>query len=314
MEEIYPRLCQFCETSIEVELKCINCDLFLCSMCDKKIHTKIKSAIKHQKIDFNECGSAIDLEATRRMDLTRMMCTTHEDVTCSLYCSTCEQAICHTCVVGYHRNHILNELDNIYDAKIAQLRHAEETIENGTIQLEQQVNCLQQMQSKAEKNYLHTKTKIQEHENYLNENITTSTQILLKTLDQRWACVEIRLLKQIEFLNRQENDLKTRKDYLEKVLQSPKAREIYNAGCLSTLRLTRQDLITPPTEHYCVTTNMSINDISVGTLSKSAYCNFHYSTGTASYSNNKHNSSDSKYPYNCQQNTSSVYSDSEDSV
>ena len=34
------KVCEFCETNTNIEWKCINCDLWMCDNCKKKLHIK----------------------------------------------------------------------------------------------------------------------------------------------------------------------------------------------------------------------------------------------------------------------------------
>lgn len=50
-------VCQFCETSRETTWRCLNCDLFLCRVCNSKIHSKVMSSIEHKIVHLDQCGT-----------------------------------------------------------------------------------------------------------------------------------------------------------------------------------------------------------------------------------------------------------------
>ena len=50
----YPSSCKLCESNINIEFKCVDCDLLLCCTCKEKIHTKFKNAKDHRVITIEE--------------------------------------------------------------------------------------------------------------------------------------------------------------------------------------------------------------------------------------------------------------------
>ncbi|CAC5411527.1 unnamed protein product [Mytilus coruscus] len=66
-----PALCQFCEES-NIKWKCINCDLFLCQLCNSRIHNKSKASKDHTIINLKDCGTEETKSTILKVDLQNM--------------------------------------------------------------------------------------------------------------------------------------------------------------------------------------------------------------------------------------------------
>lgn len=54
-----PLLCQLCNIQREMKWKCIECELLMCDNCKNKVHSRMKTADKHNIITTQDVG--IDL-------------------------------------------------------------------------------------------------------------------------------------------------------------------------------------------------------------------------------------------------------------
>ena len=112
--------CQFCEElyMFAIRWKCINCNLFFCQLCNKRIHSKCKSSTDHEVINLNDCGREEAIQTTRKVDLRRLTCAQHSDEICLLHCKTCNRPVCSDCLTGYHQNHQYSKLDIVYQKNL----------------------------------------------------------------------------------------------------------------------------------------------------------------------------------------------------
>ena len=106
------KVCEFCETNTNIEGKCIDCDLWMCDNCKKKLHIKVKLASKHNVIARKDMGTQSKLK------LMNIPCKIHEIQFYCLFCKTCEKCVCPDCVSSIdHSKHNFESLEEIHAEK-----------------------------------------------------------------------------------------------------------------------------------------------------------------------------------------------------
>ncbi|VDI38047.1 Hypothetical predicted protein [Mytilus galloprovincialis] len=227
MDEQIPKICEFCEASCEIKMKCVNCNLFLCRDCHLKIHSKIKAANDHIGIDIQDYCTESILENSRKVNLKQISCLKHNQKTCFMFCRDCEQLICSTCVIESHKRHKFEEIDFAYHTKVHQLEHESVHIESEIPKVEIQATRLREMKLEVENNIKEIKSKIFQHEYKIKEDISMEAKTLLKQVDNRWEVTKDSIIKQRKLIQKSIEDLEKRKPQVNLVLHSRRASEIF---------------------------------------------------------------------------------------
>ncbi len=81
---------------------CRDCGEFICATC-VDVHTQWDRLSKHEVVPLVEFEKKVkQLDALKRVTL---YCSLHQGKELELYCETCEELICHNCIVKKHRDH-----------------------------------------------------------------------------------------------------------------------------------------------------------------------------------------------------------------
>ena len=81
---------------------CRDCGEFICAAC-VDIHAQWDKLSKHEVVPLDEFEKKVkQLDALKKMTL---YCSLHQGKELELYCETCEELICHNCIVKKHKDH-----------------------------------------------------------------------------------------------------------------------------------------------------------------------------------------------------------------
>lgn len=114
-----PLECQLCEGSINVKWKCTECELLMCQKCTEKIHPKFKMADMHHVVEIKYAGSK-DKEIFQKPN--RVKCKIHILQDYCIYCQTCDELVCPSCLTKSHQKHELQEIDEVFNEDIKSLK------------------------------------------------------------------------------------------------------------------------------------------------------------------------------------------------
>ncbi|XP_063447138.1 uncharacterized protein LOC134726658 [Mytilus trossulus] len=240
-----PNICEFCEASSEIKLKCVNCNLFLCRGCHLKIHSKIKATKDHIGIDIKDYCTESIVEKSRKVNLKQMSCVKHTQKTCFMFCRDCEQLICSTCVIDSHQQHKLEEIIHAYNEKERTLKNVTVQIDNEIPKVEYHATRLREMKYTGEKNFIDIQLKILQHEFDIKENISVEAKTLLKQVDDRWEVTKDSIIRQRKQIQKSIEDLEKQKAQLNIVLHSRQAVDIF----------------VKDTETYCLLSNTCLSHV-----------------------------------------------------
>ncbi|XP_071177652.1 uncharacterized protein [Mytilus edulis] len=115
-------VCQFCDESPEIKWKCVNCELFLCQLCNSKIHRKIKGSSDYEIINIKDFGMEDFATSVRKVDLENMVCTKHSKQKCFAYCNICRVPACLKCLNQTHKLRDYKALDEMYNNIISEMK------------------------------------------------------------------------------------------------------------------------------------------------------------------------------------------------
>ncbi|CAC5358165.1 unnamed protein product [Mytilus coruscus] len=155
-------VCGICEESSILKWICIECDLYLCQDCYVKFHSKSKTLAQHLVIDIKEYGTEQMLDKILKVKVKEINCEGYEhcDQKCSIFCLDCNKPICSSCVVKHHKNHYLNELDEILEEKVSKFKDMKVRRDDNISKCKHEEKELQVLLSKGNKQFDETKETI----------------------------------------------------------------------------------------------------------------------------------------------------------
>ncbi|VDI53203.1 Hypothetical predicted protein [Mytilus galloprovincialis] len=232
-------VCQFCKESFEIKWKCINCNLFLCKLCNSRIHSNIALLKDHIAINLEDCGSEYDFEISRKLDLTKQSCSIHSEEKCVLYCNDCDRSVCSDCVIQDHKNqdyHDFCKMNHIYDKKLKMIKDMKQEIKSGILFFQREEENLEQVLSDGNKQYTENREKIieiKEKTIEFKDNVVKYADGLLSDLDEEWKPTEDIIKKELDSVKQRKDGLKERNSQLDQSLESHYAIDIFvTSNCL----------------------------------------------------------------------------------
>ena len=105
---------------------CRDCGEFVCSAC-VDIHAQWDSFSKHEIVPINEFEKKVkQLDALKKVTL---YCSLHQGKELELYCETCEELICHNCIVKKHKDHQYDLVTDTFERQKGQIVASLEPVE-----------------------------------------------------------------------------------------------------------------------------------------------------------------------------------------
>ncbi|CAC5424712.1 unnamed protein product [Mytilus coruscus] len=208
-----PIPCELCEVSFQIQWRCSDCKLLMCSKCKEKIHPKIKLAAEHKILKTKDITSE-DLED--KPDLASVTCSVHDDKLCCLYCEDCDDAICLLCVTQTHSKHNMIELCEGYDICV-------KNVQSFTTQIDERIASIKCLERKR---YEDEKIKILIQEQKLIEAIKSQTQILRKELEGHWINFEDVIRKELDASKYNRANIKIKSRIFDKEGHWKKSEEV----------------------------------------------------------------------------------------
>ncbi|CAC5370770.1 TRIM45 [Mytilus coruscus] len=215
-------VCHFCEKS-SIKWKCINCNLLLCQLCNRRIHSKIALSKEHYVTNLEDCGNRGAVETSRKVDLNKLPCTIHSDQKCVLFCKDCDRPVCSDCLIEGHQRHKYCKLDQIYDKKLKIIQDTKDRIESDIPHFKEKEEYLQKLLSEGTIQYTENKDKIAE----FKDNIIKYADGLLSDLDKQWKPTEDLITKELLSVRQRKDELEEKKSQLDQTLRSPFASGIF---------------------------------------------------------------------------------------
>ncbi|XP_052078460.1 heat shock 70 kDa protein 12A-like [Mytilus californianus] len=219
--------CELCEVCFQIQWKCLDCKLFMCSKCKERIHPKIKLADKHKIVTLKDITSD-DLEA--KPDLTSISCIVHDGKLCCLYCKDCEDAICSLCVTKTHTTHNMIELSEGYNMCIEKNKSYSEMINKTIETFNIDLSKLKTIELSEITRYQDGKKKVMMQERYLINSIQSQSQILSNEFEKHWNIFQDVISKEETTLEHNVAQTKTRRKIFDAAASSSDANEAFRAA------------------------------------------------------------------------------------
>ncbi|VDH97639.1 Hypothetical predicted protein [Mytilus galloprovincialis] len=216
-------ICNFCDLSGEVKWKCVNCDLILCEECKTIKHSKFKGSEYHTIIEFNRLGTKEATNAKRKLDLQRILCSSHIEETCILYCQECKIPICLSCILETHSGHKAVKIEFVYDDQYTALEKFRDAVE---LDLSQSAEIRRSIYERKQRDliiYTTIKEKIMERENEMKDSVTAQAANLIQELDEIYLSDDQFITKEEDQMKKYEKDLNLKKSEVDKALNTCQA-------------------------------------------------------------------------------------------
>ena len=168
---------------------CRDCGEFICAAC-VDIHTQWDRLSKHEVVPLDECEKKVkQLDALKKVTL---YCSLHGKEL-ELYCETCEELICHNCIVKKHKDHQYDLVTDTFERQkseiVASLEPVEGHLENvnkAQIQIDEHSKAVKSRRDAIAAEIQQTTRKFQEmlevRKDDLIGQLDETTQQILKNL------------------------------------------------------------------------------------------------------------------------------------
>ncbi|CAC5393894.1 unnamed protein product [Mytilus coruscus] len=221
-----PMSCQMCEESSEIKWKCLQCNFFLCTKC-QKLHLKVKSTDKHAIIDIKEIAF-YQKQAKDSVDFDNIPCEIHNGQNCCLFCLTCEEVVCPLCIATTHNKHNMIQLDEGYKLTINEVKTLNSELEELLLDNVKRLSKVDSLKSSEDSKYESEKQKILSQDQVLKNEVDHHTKKLLKDLEDRWETLKLSLKEEEDRSQKINKDIELRNKKLYQALHSNNANEVFN--------------------------------------------------------------------------------------
>lgn len=244
-----PAKCQFCDES-NIRWKCINCDLFLCQLCSYRIHSKSKSSLDHEIINFQNSFTLDAEESHRKVDLDNMKCECHQGQRCVSYCCDCDRIICVQCFEDAHKTHSKENLMTNYKTKMIKIENFKRHIVESFSFYEVEKKRLQTLLDFQTKNYDEIKAIILKTHREIKNAIKRYTNDLIKHLGDAFNKTREEIMEQTTALQNSITELISKQNDINNLLMTHSAADILIKTKESLLSLKQLNIHTPRTMKF----------------------------------------------------------------
>lgn len=220
-----PSKCQFCLES-DIQWICLNCDLFLCPVCNKRIHSIGKICQNHEIISLTDLDTDIEAASRRKVDLQNMICDIHPDQKCVMYCVGCNLPICLKCSYEMHQDHKLSDLTETYMNKFSKIKNLKLTADEDFTFFNHEVMTHKNKMNDTKKEYESVKSAILKREEEVKDAVAKHRQKLIDELDKMFKPSEDKIMDVILEVRGKTGEVEKARDSYKSILMSHQAADI----------------------------------------------------------------------------------------
>ena len=182
-------LCDSCESKGErVTTRCLDCHLFLCEFCSTA-HRRITATKAHNLQTMEELRGQI---LNGRPSLLRpYFCSIHSSEKRSFFCQSCEQIVCHLCVLSQHEHHAISGIKEVAKTFKVNIKNLTEQVQNKRQYIDGQLVLVQDEIKELESNDRKVRLAIEKYFYKLIEALRRRMNRLLNesscTAKQSWS-------------------------------------------------------------------------------------------------------------------------------
>ncbi|VDI47580.1 Hypothetical predicted protein [Mytilus galloprovincialis] len=177
-----PVACQLCELDNKIQWKCKQCNLLMCNKCKDKIHPKFQNAQDHDIFNIKDVGKAYDVK--ENLEFNKIKCDLHAGQTCCLFCSTCQNLVCPTCISKAHNGHNFLDITDAYTRKKEKIEIIQMQADKKIQKILDMEKELQRIKTSEESKYNKAKQAISLHKVSLKTSIDLHADLLETQLEE----------------------------------------------------------------------------------------------------------------------------------
>ncbi|CAC5406753.1 unnamed protein product [Mytilus coruscus] len=194
--------CGLCNKTRNICWKCSQCKKFLCEDC-KIIHSKVNLGKDHDLTRIRE-----PIERDEPLGPNSVICNKHRNKICELFCKTCEELTCGSCLSILHKNHNLHAVDDIHKELQKKLTKLETDIDIDILsKFEKDEEILNKFDFIHRLKYEEAQRKIKEREHFFIEEVKKHTRMLLNELHEKWDVISSDISEQKSKISEIKSDL-----------------------------------------------------------------------------------------------------------
>ncbi|VDI30579.1 Hypothetical predicted protein [Mytilus galloprovincialis] len=140
----------------------------MCNKCRDKIHPKIRNAEDHTVVDIKQTEVSGGI---RNIDFTNIKCKVHTTQSCCIFCSSCDELACPSCITKGHAGHTFIEIKNAYEMKVEWLKKSKGNLKMNEKRLDEGDKTLEQITVRESSNRQKTIQDIQHRRESLKTEV-----------------------------------------------------------------------------------------------------------------------------------------------
>lgn len=224
-----PVKCQFCEETEEIKWLCFHCDLYLCEICNKRIHSKQKRSQGHEVIALADLNPEEATDTRRKVDLEHLTCEVHKGQKCMSFCLDCHVTLCLTCNEE-HKDHNKKDMLKIYNEKLSEIQKMKQGMDEKNTLVEKEETKLTKIAENKSREYKKVKDDIDKREADIIEEVKKHSQKLHNEVDQVYKPILSQIQKNLSDIKQVKVQLAEKKDIVDNILHSEMARDVLDAS------------------------------------------------------------------------------------
>ena len=205
-------LCTKCNKNRSATGYCRDCGKYICASCTA-VHSDWDDFSEHEVVALEQLESKMKkLDSLKKVTF---YCSLHKGKELELYCETCEELICHNCIVKKHKDHQYDLIDDTFKKHKAEIIASLGPVENQLGIANKALEQIEQRSGDVNKKRVATKTEIKKIVQQLHEMLEARKAELMGKFD--------------EYADQKIKNLAAQKDEVETV-------QTQLASCLSFVR------------------------------------------------------------------------------
>ena len=163
--------CDKCKPPQPATSYCRDCGEFICATCTT-VHKQWVAFAKHEVVAMEQFESKVkQLDALKKVTL---YCPLHQGKELEIYCETCEELICHNCIVKKHRDHHYDLVSDTFEKHKTEITTSLDKVEE---KLGVTNEALEQLDVRSQ--------DLDDQQAAIEENIQREKKLLIEAIEAR---------------------------------------------------------------------------------------------------------------------------------
>ena len=172
--------CDKCKPPQPATSYCRDCGEFICATCTT-VHKQWDAFAKHEVVAMEQFESKVKkLDVLKKVTL---YCPLHQGKELEMYCETCEELICHNCIVKKHRDHHYDLVSDTFEKHKAEITTSLDKVEEKLGVTNKALEQLDVRSQDLDNQQAATEENIQRERKLLIEAIEARTTELIRKAD-----------------------------------------------------------------------------------------------------------------------------------